>query len=185
MSDELKKIFDRELDELKRNKIRVTALFICAAVLLIFWIGSDSSDGEKISLSEPTPVDVPATRDLPAKPLLVAKNPEGFTPVAGAVADDLFVDDPFATSEKSKPPPTPNAPPIPIHPPVNPKPSEKILLTGTAISGDVKTAMFLIGKKTLFLTIGDEIGGKTISDISPDCVTFADGVRIFVEKGFD
>ena len=76
-------------------------------------------------------------------------------------------------------------PPIVIQPPPQlveqPKPKEKIILTGTAISGESKTAMFLRGKETLFLTIGDEIGGRKISDITRDAVIFADGLIMTIE----
>jgi len=55
-------------------------------------------------------------------------------------------------------------------------------LTGTAISGENKIAMFLRGNETLFLTIGEEIGGRKISDITPDFVTFEDGAKVFFQK---
>ena len=186
MPDELKNFLSRELDELKRNKIRAGALGVCFVVLVIFCLVEDDNS-EEISLNNSPPV----TKDLPVKPLPVTKNPEGVTIVLGADADALNVADPFAGEEKPKPPPkqiTP-PPPIPIQPPPNqpaPKtqtqPREKILLTGTAVSGDNKTAMFLRGKDTIFLTIGDEIGGKKILDITTDCVTLEGGVRVYLQK---
>ena len=192
MPDGLKKIFRHELDELKQNKIRATALGVCFIVLLIFWITDDSSDGEEISLNEETPaVDTqPATKDLPVVNL-PTKSPDGVTLVLGANADPLFVGDPFAGKEKPKPTPPPPKVILPPVPPATPQPQpsappppqEKITLTGTAISGENKTAMFLRGKETLFLTVGEEINGKKISDITPDFVTFADGERIFIQKG--
>ena len=191
MSDELKKILQRELDELKQNKIRAIALGVCFVVLLFFWASEDSSDGEEINLNEPTTtVDAPpVTKDLPTQNLSVEKSPDGVTLVLGANADTLFVGDPFAGAEKPKPPPPKPVvappPPIILQPPptkIPELPKEKILLTGTAISGMNKTAMFLRGKETLFLTIGDEIGGKKIFDITPDFVTFEDGERIFIQK---
>ena len=194
MPDGLKKILQHELDELKQNKIRATALGVCFMVLLIFWATDDSSVGEEISLNEEPPaVDTqPATKDLPVVNL-PTKSPDGVTLVLGANADPLFVGDPFAGKEKPKPaPPPPKVilPPIPPatpqpqpQPSAPPQPQEKITLTGTAISGENKTAMFLRGKETLFLTVGEEINGKKISDITPDFVTFADGERIFIQKG--
>ncbi len=189
MPDEFKEILRRELDELKENKIRVGALAICFVVLLIFSITDEDSD-EEIILNEPPPL----TKDLPVKILPAEKNSDGVKIVLGANADKLFIGDPFAVEEKieSKPPPAPPTPPLPkilapsivIQPPAPKieKPSEKILLTGTAISGGNKTAMFLRGNETLFLTIGEEIGGKKISDITPDFVTFEDGERIYFQK---
>ena len=197
MSDGLKKFFEREIDELKRNKIRTIALIVCAVVLLIFG-AIDDSGGEEISLNEPAKVDnhaakvdnpsakteTPVTKDLPVKTLPVTKNFNGVTIVAGADADDLIVADPFAVTKKIKQPPPMKQPPIqiPIQPQI-PKETKKFFLTGTAISGNVKTAMFLREKETLFLTIGDEINGKVIVNITPDFVTFADGERVFVQRG--
>ena len=185
MSDKLKEILQHELEELKQNKIRAIALGVCFIVLLIFWLTDDSSDGEEINLNEPSNAEKPpATKDLPVVSLPVEKSADGVTLVMGANADPLFIGDPFAGNEKPKPPPkvvTPPVPPIVIQPPPQipeqpkPQPQEEIILTGTAISGANKIAMFLRGKETLFLTIGEEIGGKKISDITPDFVTFADG----------
>ena len=183
MSDELKKILQRELEELKQNKIRAVALGVCFIVLLIFWISDDASDGEEIVLNETPP---PVTKDLPVKILPVEKSPDGVTKVLGANADKLFIVDPFAGKEKPLPPPKIEfPPPVVIQPPPQEKisePAEKIILTGTAISGANKTAMFLRGKETLFLTIGEEIGGKKIFDISPDFVTFENGEKVFIQK---
>ena len=192
MPDKLKEILQHELDELKQNKIRAIALGVCFIVLLIFWLTDDSSDGEEINLNETTIAEAPpATKDLPVKILPVEKSADGVTLVMGANADPLFIGDPFAGNEKPKPPPkvvTPPVPPIVIQPPQipeqpKPQPQEEIILTGTAISGTNKTAMFLRDKKTIFLTIGEEIGGKKILDITPDFVTFEDGERVFIQRG--
>lgn len=200
MSDKLKKFLNRDLDELKRNKVRVIALGVCFVVLLIFWISDNTSGGEEISLDETTPAEnppAPVTKDLPVKVLPVEKSPDGVTIVLGANADALFIGDPFAGEEKPKPPPKsspkPNIPlpPVAIQTPPQPpqiekpKAQEKIFLTGTAISGDIKTAMFLRGKETLFLTVGDEIGGRRIVDISSDFVTFADGTSLTIRGTAD
>ncbi|MBR4152491.1 MAG: hypothetical protein IKT98_05975 [Selenomonadaceae bacterium] len=189
MPDELKEILQRELEELKQNKIRVIALVVCFIILLIIWITDDNSDGEEITLNEPPPV----TKDLPMKTLPTDKNPDGIKVVMGANADRLFISDPFEFEEEPKPkPPTPT-PPLPKIPapstviepkpePIIEQPKEQIILTGTAISGENKTAMFLRGNETLFLTIGEEIDGRKISDITPDFVTFDNGERIYFQK---
>ena len=187
MPDELKKFLSRELEELRQNKIRAGALVACVVFLLIYCVMDDSSRNEEISLNEPTVTDAPpVTKDLPAKPLPVTKNSDGVTLVMGANADALTVADPFAGEDKPTPaPPTKiSAPvaPIGIKPPPMPKPQEKIILTGTAISGERKTAMFLRGKETIFLSIGDQIDGRQIVDITPDFVTFADGSRMYVQN---
>ena len=184
MSDELKKFLSRELDELKRNKIRVVALGICVVILLIVWLIDNTSRGEEIALNEPTPA--PPTSDLPVKPLSAVKSVDGVTTVLGADASPLIVADPFAGAQKPKPAPKVVAPNLPTIPnpkpqPPTPKPQESITLTGTALSGTSKTAMFLRGKETLFLTIGDEIGGRKISDITADAVIFADGSIMIIE----
>lgn len=176
MPDDLKKFLNRELDEIKRNKIRVGLIVVGVVVLIGVWLFEDAPRGEEITLNE-----TPVTKDLPVKPLPVTKDPYGVTLVIGANADALFVADPFAVKEKPAPPPKAVVPEIPIQPPIIP-PHEKILLTGVAISGDNKTAMFLRGNETIFLTVGDELCGKIISDITPDFVLFADGSRVFVQK---
>ena len=128
---------------------------------------------------------------MPDKPAKVPETIDGVKIVLGANNEQLFVADPFAGIEKPKPEPPkvelPKIPPPsqPVQPPqVQPKvePKEKIILTGTAISGDNKTAMFLRGKQTIFVTVGEEVGGRIISDISPDFVTFADGTRLYLQK---
>lgn len=191
MPDEFREILRRELDELKQNKIRVIALGVCFIILLVFWITDDGANEEEILITESPSASV--TKDLPVKNLPVAKTLEGVKVVLGANADGLFISDPFAGEEKPKPapvtlppPPLPKipaapTPPIVIQPPTQP-PTEKIILMGTAISGANKTAMFLRGNETLFLTIGEEIGGLKISDITPDFVTFEDGKRIYFQK---
>lgn len=193
MSDELKKILSRELEELKQNKIRAGALGVCFVFVIIFWLGEDDS-GEEVNLTEQQTPAPPVTKDLPTKPLPAPKIDDGVTVVLGADADALNIADPFAGEEKPKPPPKVTAPtpppqivlPPPIPPPTKPEvkdePKEKIILTGTAVSGNIKTAMFLRDKKTIFLTVGDEIGGRKILDITPDCVIFKDGARAYLQK---
>ena len=184
--DELKKFLEHELAELKQSKIRAVALGVCLAVLIIFAAIDDASDGEEILIDEP-----PLTKDLPVKVLPVTKRPDGVTKVLGANANALVIGDPFAFEEKPKPPPPPPTlpkipePPVVIEPPPEPeieppKPSEPIILTGTAISGANKTAMFLRGKETVFKTVGEDLDGRLIVDITPDFVTFADGERVQV-----
>lgn len=190
MSDELKKILRREFDELSRNKIRATALVACAAMLAIFWLSDEPAPAEKISLDEP-PVKAPATKDLPAKNFPPQKIFDGVKIVAGATADPLTIANPFAaekTSPKKISPPKISPPPkIPQEGSLNAPqgeipPREKILLTGTAISGAKKTAMFLRGKETIFRTVGDELDGRKIVDITADFVALSDGTRIYLQR---
>ena len=111
MPDELKRILNRELDELKQNKIRVGAIAACLVVLLIFWIADDNSGGEEIILNE----EPPLTKDLPVKVLPPQKNSDGVKIVLGANADALFIGDPFAVEEEEIPAPPPQPPPeIPV-----------------------------------------------------------------------
>lgn len=193
MFDALKTFLSHELTELQRNDFRVLLIVACFLAAVVLWFIDNSTGGEEIALNEPpvtapTPAP-PATQDLPVKPLPVTKSPEGVTPILGADASPLTVVNPFASEDKPKPPsksPPPTPPPIIIQPPQPtpqpPAPREKILLMGTAISGNVKTAMFLRGKKTIFLTIGDELDGRRIVDITPDLVLFADGARVYLQK---
>ncbi|MBD3879552.1 MAG: hypothetical protein SR1Q5_07705 [Quinella sp. 1Q5] len=182
----MKDFLRHELDELKQNKVRAIALGVCFVVLLIFWATDDSSSGEEIILDDKPPL----TKDLPVRVLPVEKSSNGVTLVLGANADELLIGDPFAGEDKPKPQPKTVVAPVPptvIQPPPPPvaqpqQPKERIILTGTAISGEVKTAMFLRDKETLFLTVGEEIGGKKISDISAEFVTFEDGQRVYLQK---
>lgn len=194
--DWLNKILGHELEELKKNKIRAGALGACFVVLLIFWIISDDSGGEEVILTDKPTV----TKDLPVKALKVEKSPDGVTKVLGANADALLIGDPFAVEEKPKPQPPPPplpkipevVPPVVIEPPPAPpveekpaKPREQIILTGVAISGENKTALILYGGKTLFLTVGDEIDGQKIIDITPEFVTLEDNERVYMQKELD
>lgn len=194
MPDELKKFLQHELDELKENKVRVIALGVCFVAVLFVWLNDDSSKEKEIKLDEPTTTAdaPPVTKDFPTVSLPVEKSADGVTLVLGANADPIFIGDPFMEKEKPAPPPKVVTPPVVIQPPptplpkipeqTKPQPKEKIILTGTAISGEKKTAMFLRGKETLFLSIGDEIYGKKILDISPDSVTFTDGERLIIRN---
>lgn len=182
MSDELKEFLRRELEELKQNKIRVAAIGVCLVVLIGVWLTDDSPRGEEIDLNTVPATAPPATKDLPAKPLPVSNAIEGVTPVLGANADVLVIADPFAGVDKPKPPPQPVKPVNFQPPPIIPQPPhEKVTLTGTALGAN-KTAMFLRGKQTIFLTIGDEINGRQIVDITADFVAFADGGRVYLQK---
>lgn len=190
MPDELKKFLQGKLEVLKQNKIRVIAVIVCFVFFLAFWLSEDDFNSEEIILNDKPPL----TKDLPVKPLPVERKSDGVKIVLGANADELFIGDPFAGEDKPKPKPQPPKPvvePVPqivIQPPPQPliieqpKPQEKIILVGTAISGDNKTAMFLREKETLFLTVGEEISGKKISDISVEFVTFEDGQRAYMQK---
>ena len=119
------------------------------------------------------------------------ESPDGVKIVLGATSDELFIGDPFQGKEKPPLPKKVELPTIPPpqsiqpQPPPKVEPKEKIFLTGTAVSGDNKIAMFLRGKENFFGTIGDEVGGRIISDITPDFVIFADGKRVYIQKGLD
>ena len=180
MLDALKNFLSCKLDEFKQNKIQTIGLVACLIVALILLAIDDSSGSEEIILENAPPV----TKDLPVKVLPVEKSPDGVTIVLGANADALLIGDPFAGEEISKPPPKSQPPPpLPVipspvaikMPPQIEKPREQFILTGTAISGNSKTAMFLRGNETIFKTVGDELNGRKIVDITADFVTLDDG----------
>lgn len=182
MSDELKKFLNDEIQELKRNKIRTAAIGVCLIFLIGIWIMDYISGNEEIDLSDSIVKSPPDTKDMPKKPLPVPITVDGVTPVLGAVADPLIIADPFAGQEKLKPSQKVIEPVTIQQPPQIPQPpQEKITLTGVAL-GVNKTAMFKRDNETIFLTIGDELNGKQIVDITADFVTFADGSRLFVQK---
>lgn len=201
MNDELKEklmeFLRRDLDELRKHKYRTIAMAVVVLVGLIYSWKPEGTNVEEIDLSDTPPV----TKDLPVQklpdkkiPAQISETIDGVKIVLGANSEQLFIGDPFAGVEKPKPPPPPKVepqktelpkipPPSQIpQPPPKVEPKEKIILTGTAISGDNKTAMFLRGKQTEFLTVGEEIGGRIISDITPEFVTFTDGGRVNLQK---
>ena len=193
LKDKLAEWFRRDFDELKKDKVRVIATVVFLVILVAFKLTDDDPDVEEIDLDSP-----PLTKDLPVQKLpakVPAQKPEsldGVKIVLGANSEPLYVGDPFAAPPKPKPapkvepPPKIELPPIPSPqiqlPPQPSAPKEKIVLTGTAISATNKTAMFLRDKKTEFLTVGEEIGGRIISDITPEFVTFKDGTRLYLQK---
>ena len=193
LKDKLAEWFRRDFDELKKDKVRVIAVAVFLVILVAFKLTDDGPDVEEIDLDSP-----PLTKDLPVQKLpakVPAQKPEsldGVKIVLGANSEPLYVGDPFAAPPKPKPapkvepPPKIELPPIPSPqiqlPPQPSAPKEKIVLTGTAISATNKTAMFLRDKKTEFLTVGEEIGGRIISDITPEFVTFKDGTRLYLQK---
>lgn len=184
MSDELKKFLNDEIQELKRNKIRTAAIGVCLIFLIGIWIADYISSSEEIDLSDSADSTVkspPDTKDMPKKPLPVPITVDGVTPVLGAVADPLIIADPFAGQENFKPSQKIIEPVTIQQSQIPQPPQEKITLTGVAL-GVNKTAMFKRDNETIFLTIGDELNGRKIVDITADFVTFADGSRLFVQK---
>ena len=201
MFDELKELFEkflrRELAELRQNKTRTIALAVTFVAVTILYLSLNDDGGEEINLNDAPPV----TKDLPVQKLhdkkisaQVPESPDGVKIVLGATTDELFIGDPFQGKEKPPPPKKVELPPIPPPSPIQPspqpiqqpptkvEPKEKIFLTGTAVSGDNKTAMFLRGGKNFFRSVGEEVDGRIISDITPDFVTFTDGMRVFITK---
>ena len=202
MNDELKtklmEFLRRDLGEIRRHKYRTIAMVVFIFVSLIYAWEPEGKNVEEIDLSDTPPV----TKDLPVQklpdkkiPAQIPETTDGVKIVMGANSEQIFIADPFAGTEKPKPlPPTPpkqvelpkipppSQPPQPLQQPPKVEPKEKIILTGTAISGDNKIAMFLRDKQTEFLSVGDEIGGRIISDITPEFVTFADGMRLYLQK---
>ncbi|MCR5834630.1 MAG: hypothetical protein K6G55_08310 [Selenomonadaceae bacterium] len=203
MPDKLKEYLTNELNELKEHKARAIVMVVCVIFLLVILTTEDSSGGEDIDLNAPPKIEQtqtvtenkpaqtvpkPATKDLPVKPLATEKLPRDVKLVLGANAERLTISNPFIGEEKPKPesktvPTNSTAPPsvTMIQPPIIPKSKEKVMLTGVAIGG-IKTAMFLRGNETIFLTIGDEINGRQIADITADFVLFTDNSRVYMQR---
>ncbi|MBQ7705250.1 MAG: hypothetical protein IJT73_07490 [Selenomonadaceae bacterium] len=199
--DELKKFWQKDLKEIKENKIRFTLLGICSIFLLILFFSEDSG-GEKVTVAEnPAPVENVKPVDENKKIVPVKFNSkvnENITAVLGANSNELYVFDPFKVPPKEKieietPPPLPAQPVIITPPPVvaqePPKPAIKFLLRGTAIIGDKKSAILqkivdeekISDAENLIVEIGEILNGKKILDIAPDSLTFDDGETLYLD----
>lgn len=174
--------FKSQLEELRKNKFRVGLLAIILLGLIIYSV-SDFDKGEEITLDEP---QKNSAVEEPVKVTTVTD--EKVKPVIGANVDEIFIHDPFynpapKVEEKILPP----AEPVIIAPPVveEPKPPEiKFSLQGVAL-GDEKTAIVKkieSGKvEILFVTVGDNLNGKIIVDMSDDFIIWDNGDKLYIE----
>ena len=194
--DELKKIWQNDLKEIRENKIRFAGLcisFIIAAGLLL----TDDSGGEEIILTETPPSEVVETSDTNKNIVTIkrAENSnvnENIKIVIGANSDDLFVGDPFKVPMKEKIEKPPELPPVIISPPVA-QVKTKFILRGIAIVGANKSAIVQkiidndkkAGEENLILGLGDNINGKKIVDIATDSVILEDGEILNIDLGSD
>ncbi len=194
--DELKNIWQKDLKEIRENKIRFAGLCIC----FIFAAGlflTDDSGGEEIILTETPPPEVVETADTNKNIVTIkrAENSnvnENIKIVVGANSDDLFVGDPFKVPPKEKIEKPPELPSVIISPPVA-QVKTKFILRGIAIVGANKSAIFQkiidndkkSGEENLILGIGDNINGKKIVDIATDSVILEDGEILNIDLGSD
>ncbi len=203
--DELKKIWQNNLAEIKENKVRFTAVFICFIVAVILFFTDENSVGEEINLSEnPAPVETvenvkPTDSDkkiITVKNAAVSTADKNINVVRGANSDDLYIYDPFKTPQKEIIQPPPEIPTVIIPPNITPpvaqipvKTAEKFILRGTAIIGNKKSALiqkFISDEKNsdsenLILEIGDSLNGKKILDINQDYLTLDDGEILHID----
>ena len=195
----MEKFFKAQLEEIRKNKIRFGLLVAALIVAVICAIADSQGGGEEIEL-EPKQVaqveknSVEENISVPQKNSSVSDN---VTVVIGANANEVYVADPFkktapskketqtATSEiaaqenissvekKLPPDEVEEVVTLPAEIPAPKPPEEKFILRGIAL-GEVKTALIekvVSGKiETLFLRVGDSVGGKKILDITNDFV---------------
>ena len=168
------KFFKNELNEIKKNKVRVFSVTLCFLFAVAFAIWNFFDTGEEIDISDDEVAD---------EKIKVAR---------GANSDILFVQNPFALEVEEEieipqveekivePIKVEETPPQEISPPVE----ENFYLLGTAVTAEEKIALLQItsnsSTENFFATIGDIVNGRRISDISADSLTFDDGTKIFV-----
>lgn len=194
MSDALKNFWDKNLEEIRANKIRFGAILIIAAVTVIFALSDSTASDSEIILDAPAP-QIPAPAPIPTAA-------ENVKPILGANASELYVQDPFKAPAVEIPAPPPAAvepvtPAVEILPEIPvaqipataepPEPAEKFLLRGTAINGNSKSALIhkISGEnksaaQNLIVNLGDSLGSSRVVDITPDFVALDDGSKIFL-----
>lgn len=190
----MKDFLKSQLDEIRQNKLRIGLLTVIFLGTIIF-AAVDFESGEEIKLDEPKK-NLPATENLPAKNIPVTS--EKVKAVIGADVEEVYIHDPFynpappakkvevpvKVEEKVLPPVEPVIVPQPVKEEPKP-PEEKFILKATAL-GETKTALIekIVEDKveTLFLTIGDKIGDKTISEIENNFIKFDDDSTMMIEN---
>ena len=178
------KFFKNELNEMKKNKVRVFSVTLCFLFAVTFAIWNFFDTGEEIDISDEKISDKKNSDDEVAD--------EKIKVARGANSDILFVQNPFAIEVEEEieipqvqekivePIKVEETPPQEISPPVE----ENFYLLGTAVTAEEKFALLQIttnsSTENFFATIGDIVNGRRISDISADSLTFDDGTKIFV-----
>lgn len=203
--DFIKKFWQREKEEIEKNKFRIGAIIFFAFVAIIFSI-SDFGKSEEIILSETPQVEEKNSQPAEVKKIsevaeeknsAVQKiSDENIISVVGANSEPLLVGNPFLTyevekifevEEDKKIPAAENISPQIVITQTEPKKiftvEEKFILSGTAISGNNRTALVqhYRGKNfegTIILQVGDTLKGKKVIEITDDNLTLEDGEKI-------
>lgn len=198
MPDFLKIFWQKDLAEIRENKIRFGAILILLIAAVIFALADSTSADTEIPLEQtaaPQAVEIPADKQIqPVQTAALPAASQNLKPVLGASSGELCVGDPFTAPviEIPEPPPAPVAAPaveIPVEMPEIPvaqiefKPAEKFALNGTAINDGSKTAIIhkITGgdKAEIFIvSLGDTLGARRVTDITVDFVQLDDGSKI-------
>ena len=180
----MKEFFKSQLDEISQNKLRIGLLTLILIGTLIY-ASTDFETGEEIELDE-------TAKDLSAK--TVAVNSEKVKSVIGASNEEFYIYDPFhnpAPPDEKVEEILPPVEPVIIVQPVEkveevPKPpEEKFILKAVALSENKTALVEKISEgnvETIFVKIGDTIGGKKISDIDADFIKFDDNSIMTIEN---
>lgn len=186
MSDFLKNFWQDNLTEIRENKIRFGAILILLVAVTIFALADSDDAATEIPIETPAAA-VEDTEIQPVPPAAVPAASENLKVVLGANSSALYVSDPF-TAPIPEPAPAVEVPAelpeIPVAQ-IEPEPAEKFALSGTAVSGDSKTA--IIHKisddkdraENFIVSVGDTLGTRRVVDITPDFVALDDGSKIF------
>lgn len=185
MSDFLKNFWRDNLNEIRENKIRFGAILILLIAVTIFALADSTAADTEIPIETPAAA-VEDTKIQPVQPAAVPTASGNLKIVLGANSSALYVSDPF-TAPIPEPVPAVEVPvelpEIPVAQ-IEPEPAEKFALSGTAVSGNSKTA--IIHKissddktENLIVSVGDTLGTRRVVDITPDFVALDDGSKIF------
>ena len=176
------KFFKAEIEEIRQNKVRVIGLVLCLIFALGLVVWNYFGTGEEIIVEE-NPID--KKNDSVKK--VSAQN---VIEVIGANSDILFVQNPFRAEkileeEKIEPPKVEEKISEPVEEvEIIPQIEEQFILVGTAITSEEKTALIQHKKNSvsenIFVTVGEELGGKKILDITEDYILLDGGEKVYL-----
>ena len=183
----IKNYFSHELQEMKKNKLRVAGLAVCFLCATVFYFDNgeeniEVDDSEKIS-EEKKIVEVKQTAPQ--------NSDEKIKIVLGANSSRFSIRDPFENLHAPQKTPDKKFFPTSVNPPdkkifpqnspaENPKPKEIFILTGTAINEKNKLALVkkLNSNENFIFSVGDTLDGKKISDITDEFILFDNGEKL-------
>ena len=200
----LKKFFDEELAEIKKNKLRFGIIFSIFIVTLGIFLFSGESEEVKVAVKNPEKVVEPkkSIKSVKKKKEVQArlKKIEGLERVSlnAEIINPFKPDVEPVIENKIELPKTEIVPAFKLPKVEIKKPVEEskiiLILKGTAISESKRIAIISRGIfknksdtknniETLMVKIGDEVDGKKIINIERNFVMFNDGEKLYLQEG--